>query len=349
MMGRSRRLIFALAAGLVSGTLTGSPSQAQAPELDTLSMSIGVDLPFLVHIVAREKGWFRDAGFKTVDFKTFSSGNLAGEALLAGQVHVWTPGNLPPVSMAHNGVPVVVLGTNAVSHGLEKLVVRKDANVESPEDLYRVKLGLLISSTSGAMLANIAKRYKLDSSKIQAVNLAPPEAMASLANNEIQGIIFWEPWPYKALHELETKLVHTGTKSFFKQNHGQEAQVSNNRTIWVASEDFVRRNPNTTKALVRVLLKTQDYIRDPANRDEVLKIYSEFQKQALEMNKELLGDYTFNPAVDEAYVQDMTAIADFLESTNRISSRKDIITYTYTEPMKQVDPSLVKVEGRWKP
>jgi ABC-type nitrate/sulfonate/bicarbonate transport system substrate-binding protein len=349
MIGQSRRFLLTLAAGLLCGALTAGPSRGQAPEVDTLSMSIGVDLPFLVHIVAREKGWFKDAGFKSVDFKTFSSGNLAGEALLAGQIDLWTPGNLPPVSMAHNGVPVVVLGTNAVSHGLEKLVVRKDANVESPEDLYKVKIGLLLSSTSGAMLANIAKRYGLDASRIQAVNLAPPEAMASLANNEIQGIIFWEPWPYKALHELDTKLVHTGTESFFKQNHGQEAQVSNNRTVWVASEDFVRRNSNATKALVRVLLKTQNYIRDPANRDEVLKIYSDFQKQPLEMNKELLGDYTFDPAVDQAYVQDMAAIADFLESTNRISSRKDILSYTYTDPMKQIDASLVKVEGKWKP
>jgi ABC-type nitrate/sulfonate/bicarbonate transport system substrate-binding protein len=349
MQRQSRRMLMMLAAGLMSGLSVVGPSRAQAPEVDKLSMSIGVDLPFLVHIVAKEKGWFQEAGFKTVEFKTFISGNLAGEALLADQIQLWTPGNLPPISMAHNGIPVVILGTNAVSHGLEKLVVRKDAKVEKPEDLYKVKLGLLLSSTSGAMLGNIAKTYNLDMNKIQAVNLAPPEAMASLANNEIQGIIFWEPWPYKALHELDTKLVHTGTKSYFGQTEGRNAQVSNNRTVWVASEDWVRRHPNATKALVKVLLKTQAYIRDPANRDEVLKIYSDFQKQPLEMNKELLGDYTFDPTVDQTYVEDMGAIADFLESTNRISNRMDILTYTNTEPMKEVDPSLVKVEGKWKP
>jgi hypothetical protein len=67
------------------------------------------------------------------------------------------------------------------------------------------------------------------------------------------------------------------------------------------------------------------------------------------MNKALIGDYTFDPAVDKAYVEDMSAIADFLESTNRISNRRDVLTYTYTEPMKAVDPSLVTVEGQWKP
>jgi ABC-type nitrate/sulfonate/bicarbonate transport system substrate-binding protein len=339
-----------IAAGLISVAGSVAPLAAQEVETDTINMSIGPDLPFLVHIVAREKGWFAEAGFKNVEFKTFASGNLAGEALLAGEIQLWTPGNLPPVSMAHNGVPVVVLGTNAVSHGLEKIVVRKDAGVETPEDLYKVKLGLLLSSTSGALLANMAEHYGLDASKFQTVNLAPPEALAAMANNEIQGIIFWEPFPYRAVKEQDARIVHSGTKSFFAKNNGEEVPVSNNRTVWIASQDWVREHPNATNALVKVLLKAQAYVADPANRDEVLKIYSDFQKQPLEMNQQLISDYTFDPTVDEAYVEDMKAIADFLKATNRIQGdAMDVLTYTYTDPMKAVDPSLVVVEGQWKP
>src|SRR5690606_37807925 len=128
-----------LAAGLFA--MTASAATAQV-ETDTLGISIGVDLPFLVHVVAKEKGWFADAGFTNVEFKTFQSGNMAGEAIVAGEIQLWTPGNLPPVAMVHNGIPVVVLGTNAVSHGLEKIVVRNDAGVNAPEDLYKIKLGL---------------------------------------------------------------------------------------------------------------------------------------------------------------------------------------------------------------
>ena len=32
-----------------------------------------------------------------------------------------------------------------------------------------------------------------------------------------------------------------------------------------------------------------------------------------------------------------------------IRDKKDILSYTYTDPMKEVDPSLVQVEGTWKP
>ena len=343
-------LTTAVTAGFLAISAMATPASAQALETDSLSMSIGPDLPFLVHIVAKEKGWFEEAGFKSVDFKTFASGNLAGEALLSGDIQLWTPGNLPPVSMAHNGIPVVILGSNAVSHGLEKIVVRKDAGVENPEDLYKVKLGLLVSSTSGALLGNVAKHYGLDMSKIQTVNLAPTEAMAAMANNEIQGIIFWEPFPYRAVHELDGKIVHTGTKSYFAQNSGEDVAVSANRTVWVASQDWVRANPNAANALVKVLLKAQAYVSDPANKDEVLKIYSDFQKQPLEMNQALLSDYTFDPTVDQSYVDDMNAVANFLKDTNRIQGDiMDILSYTYTDPMKAVDPSLVKIEGYWKP
>lgn len=327
-----------------------APASAQKVETDTLSIGIGPDLPFLVHIVAKEKGWFAEAGFKNIEFKTFASGNLAGEALLAGGIQLWTPGNLPPVSMAHNGVPVVILGTNAVSHGLEKIAVRADAGVEKPEDLYKVKLGLLVSSTSGALLANVANHYRLDVRKIQTVNLAPPEAMAAMANNEIQGIIFWEPFPYRAMKEQKAKIVHTGTKSFFAGNSGEEVQVSNNRTVWVASQDWVRRNPNAARALVKVLLKAQAYVSNPANKDEALKIYADFQKQPLEMNQALIAAYTFNPKVDKAYADDMAAMAQFLKATNRIKGEvMGVLSYTYTDPMKAVDSSLVEIEGTWKP
>lgn len=346
-MKRFLRTLISAAAFAVMVPLAAS---AQQVETDTLNISIGPDLPFLVHIVAKEKGWFADAGFKNVEFKTFASGNLAGEALLADQIQLWTPGNLPPVSMAHNGIPVVILGSNAVSHGLEKIVVRKDAGVENPEDLYKVKLGLLVSSTSGALLGNVAKHYGLDAAKIQTVNLAPPEALAAMSNNEIQGIVFWEPFPYRAVKEQDGKIIHTGTKSFFAKNNGEDVAVSNNRTIWVASQDWVRANPNATNALVKVLVKAQAYVADPANKDEVLKIFSDAQKQPVEMNQALLDNYTFTAKVDKSYVDDMAAIADYLQATNRIQGeKKDVLTYTYTEPLKAVDPSFVEVEGQWKP
>jgi ABC-type nitrate/sulfonate/bicarbonate transport system substrate-binding protein len=333
----------------VALTLAATGATAQELETDTLSMSIGVDLPFLVHIVAKEKGWLEDAGFTNVEFETFQSGNLAGEALLSGDIQLWTPGNLPPIAMAHNGVPVVVLGSNAVSHGLEKIVVREDAGVEAPEDLYDVRLGLFVSSTSGALVGNVAKHYGLDPARLNLVNLAPSEAMAAMKNDEIQGIVFWEPWPYLALDQMDAKVVHSGTVSGFGANEGEEVQVSNNRTVWVASQDWVRDHPNAAAALIEVLVETQEWVSDPANQAEALQIFSDFQDQPLEMNEALLSNYTFDATIDAQYVEDMNAITTFLQETNRISDPQDPLSYTYSAPLAAADPALVKIEGGWQP
>ncbi|MGI9388446.1 MAG: ABC transporter substrate-binding protein [Boseongicola sp.] len=349
MLRLTKPLTTLMGLSMLVATTATTPALSADIEVDSLSMSLGVDLPFLPHIVAFKKGWFADAGFKNVEFKKFNSGAQAGEALLADEIQLWTPGNLPPISMAHNGVPVVMLGTNCINHPLEKIVVRKDAGVTKPEDLYKTKLGLFLGSTSGALLGNVANHYGLDFKKIPAINLGPPEAMAAMAKNEIQGIVFWEPWPYRALQKIDSVVVHTGTVSYFDANKGEKVQVSNNRSMWVVAESWAKANPKATKALVKVLLKAQSWVKDPANTSEAVKIFSEFQKQPVEMNMALLDNYVFDPTVDEAYVKDMDAIAAFLQATKRIRDKKDILSYTYTDPMKDVDPSLVKVEGAWKP
>lgn len=349
-MNSKRRHLIA-GAGLLAGAAAFpgfARAQAPRPESANLALGFGVDPPFAPHILGITQGWFRDAGFADVKTRTFTAGALAGEALLSGDIQLWTPGNLPPISMASNGSPIVVLGTNCVNWNLEKLVVRNDANVNAPEDLYRIKIGLLQGSTSSALLHHLAQHYKLDPQKLQVVNLPPPEQLAGLASGTVQGLLCWEPWPFRALAAGQSKVVHTGSTSYFAANKGQTVRVSNNRSILVANQDFVRKNPQAVSAMLAVLLRGQRQAADPARRDETVRIFSEFQKQDAAMNRAIWGDYVFNPAFDEAYVEDMERTAAFLQSTGRIKNRIHVLDYTYSEPLERLDPALVKVRGRWK-
>lgn len=348
MSGRWMRILIGV--GLAVALLhAAGPGAATEPEVKKLALGFGIDLPFAPHVIAISKGWFREAGFTEVTTKTFTAGALAGEALIAGEIQLWTPGNLPPISMFHNGIPVVLLGTNCVNWGLEKLVVRKDANVRTPEDLYRVKIGLLQGSTSSAMLHYLARHYKLDEKRLQVVNLPPPEQLASLLSGNVHGVLVWEPWIYRALQNPGMELVHTGLTSHFPGNMGEQVKVSDNRSVFVASQDFVRKNPRTVRAMMEVLLRAQRYVVDPKNKEEVLRVFSDFQKQDVAANRAIWENYVFNPAFDEAYVQDMERMSAFLETTGRIKKRTHILDYTYTDPVADLDASLAKVKGRWKP
>jgi ABC-type nitrate/sulfonate/bicarbonate transport system substrate-binding protein len=349
MSGWPRQLLLSVA--LTAGALMPGVSTAAdgEPEISELALGFGVDVAFAPHVVAIEKGWFEEAGFENVSTKTFTAGALAGEALVAGEIQLWTPGNLPPISMVHNAIPVVVIGNNAIANGLEKLVVRKDAGVEKPEDLCDIKIGLLQGSTSSAFLAKLAEHYGVDASCLQVVNLPPPEQLASMVSGDTQALLSWEPWPYRALEGTEAEVVHTGLVSHFPQNEGEPVKVSHNRSLYVVSQEFARANPNAVQALIDVLTRAQKYVADPAHREEVVKLFSDFQNQDPGVNAKLWDNFVFDPTIGESYVADMEATADFLEKSGRIRDRMDVLDYTYTGPLEAADPSLVQTAGKWQP
>ncbi len=318
------------------------------PEISTISLGFGVDPPFAPHVVAIEKGWFQEAGFENVETKTFTAGALAGEALAAGEIHLWTPGNVPPISMRHNALPIVILGTNSLAY-MEHLVVRADANVQSPEDLYNIRIGLLEGSTASAVLANLAKHYGLDLNRIQVVNLPPPEQLTALVSGENQAFIAWQPWPYLATQQADVVFLNTGVISGFPQDAGERVQTSHTRSPWVASEEFVRNNPNAANAMMKVMLRAQAYVANPANRAEVIRLFSEFQEQPIEQNEAIWDNYIFDPTFGESYLVDMQAYTDFLAAAGRISDPMDPLEYTYTGYVEEFRPNLVTVQGKWQP
>ncbi|HEX2885200.1 ABC transporter substrate-binding protein [Vineibacter terrae] len=334
------------AAGLAAPTLL--KAQGPAPEVKSIALGFGIDPPFAPHILAIRKGWFAEAGFTDVKTQSFASGNLAGEALMAGQIQIWTPGNLPPIAMAANGVPVVVLGTNCVNWNLEKLVVRNDANVSKPEDLYGIKIALIQGSTSSAFIATLAKHYALDERRLQIVNLPPPEQLAAFTAKDVQALLCWEPWPYRALAAVPSQVVHSGLISGFAANKGATVKVSNNRSIWVTSQDFARRNPKATRAVLAVLLRAQKYVANKKNQDEVIQVFSEHLKQDPSMNKAIWDNFVFDPSFDEAYLDDMSRTADYLLAAGRIRSKVDPLSFSHTSLMKELDPAAVKIAGGWK-
>lgn len=339
-----------LSALVVAGMMCGFSGQANAePETKNLKISFGIDLPFAPHVIALKKGWFKEAGFENVEPVSFSAGALAGEALLAGEIQIWQPSNIPPTSMAHNAVPVALIANGSILTGLEKLVVRSDANVSKPEDLYNIKIGLLVGSSSGMMLNNIINAYNLDKDKIQAINLAPPEALASMAANEIQGLLIWEPWPYRALAEIDSKVVHTGLKSFFDHNTGETVQVSNLRSVMVASQDFISDNPESIKAYLSVMAKAHAYAADPGNKEEVVAAFAEFQKQPTQISTDLYENYDYDLTIDDKFMSDVDEVIEYLFSVGRIKSKMKAADFIYTEGLKEADPGLVKADGAWKP
>jgi ABC-type nitrate/sulfonate/bicarbonate transport system substrate-binding protein len=342
-----RVTILSVAAAFIvaAGSLFAAGSQeGMAPgkvEIKKLVLHFQPNDVFAPHSVAMEKGWFKEAGFEEVEYKSFTAGALAGEALLAGEIHVWNPGNLPVISMRHNGVPVVVAGVLTVCPG-EFLFVRNDAGVSRPEDLYKVRIGLLDGSTQTAVINNLAEHYGLDKSRLTIVNLSPPDQVTALTNNEIQASPLFPPFPYFP----EVRKIATYMFDSLKFSH-------TNVPI-VFTEEFLRKNPNAAREIVRVLVRGQEYCDNPANKAEVMKIHQKYTEQKMDIIEMGWEPYWTHPElpngpIDQRYLTDMQNYTDFLYEQGRIKEKIDPLDYTYTGFLKEIKPEYVKIEGRWKP
>jgi ABC-type nitrate/sulfonate/bicarbonate transport system substrate-binding protein len=339
MKGKIGWIVLAFCGVISVLLLVGGAAEAQRGDLELKKIAVHFQTnpPFAPVSVALEKGWFKEAGFESAMVKSFSSGHLAGEALMSGDLHVWLPGNMPVISMKHNGLPIVVIGNLNICPA-EFLMVRNDAGVTKPADLYRIKIGLSQGSTASGVIDELARHNGLDVKKLQLVNLAPPEQVTALKNNEIQAMLSWPP------NTFQVKDIATYKFDSLKFSH--------TRIPIVVTEEFIRKYPNTTKAILKVLYRGQAFIIDKANWPEAMQLHAKRAETPLKLvedmwlvNWDLSRDHG---SVNQKFVDDFDVYTQFQLRNGMIKSAIPVLDYTFTGYLKEIDPNYVKIEGKWK-
>ena len=319
-----------------------------APEKSEITIAVGPDWGTGGHaVIALARGYFAEEGFTKVNLKTFPAGLMQVEAMVSGAVDVANPAQGPVISMRSNGVPVVVLSSLSTYDDAIALLLRKSAGLKDPKQLEGMKIGLLKGTSAEQMLIAIAKHYKLDAAKIQMVNLAPPEQLASLATGAIDGICVWQPWVFQASQKVPVEVVHTGSTSRFAGNAGAGVQVDQTRGVLATTERFAKANPRTVDALLRAYAKAQAYMTDPKHYAEAVGLFSKHHNQDTQNNMEIIKSYKLTLALDDRYLEDMVSVQTFLHETGRVRSKPEVVTFTYASPLSKVAPSLVST--RFKP
>lgn len=322
-------------------------------ELEDTSISIGLGLdPGLApQMVAIDKGFLEDRGFTDIKTSMYDAGALSGEALAAGEIDLWGPANFPPINMRHNGVPIVVTGT-AAGGWSEKLVVRSDAGVTSAEDLKDIKITLLEGSASSAVVSKFADELGMSVSDLQLVNLPPAEELVALANDEVQGMLIWNPWTVRFEEEYPDVPITTlweQNTSYFPESEGEELDASSSRMLFVMTENFITTTPNKAAAVMESMFEAQEWLRDPANREEAIDIFVKYTEYERSTAEAVWDDFTFEPALDQEYLDDMATYTDYLTDVGAIADPVSAQEYTYAGFVEAYDPAMVGGEGYWQP
>src|SRR5579884_69150 len=232
---------------------------AAAPRLETVSVLLdwfpdGYHSPFYV---AREKGYYREAGLEVEIHEGKGSGNVAQLVGTKNATFGFAEGAAVAKAIGQ-GIPVrMVAGIFRRSPlGLSYL---KESGISGPKDLEGKTYGVVPSSASHSLWPAFLAANNIDESKITEVNIEPTGADAAMLTGRIQftdAIVSGEPVRYAAAGK-EGGILLFSDYGLTVVGHGIIANV-----------DTIQEKPALTRGLVEASLRAWDDARK--NPDEAV-------------------------------------------------------------------------------
>lgn len=310
--------------GLACGTLALSAATAQAET----TLVVGYQQIVGPFVSAIADGSFdraaKEAGYK-IDWRQFSSAGDISTALASGDVPVGVLGSTGITAAATRGVDIELFWILDNIGKSEALVARNGSGITKPQDLIGKKVAVPFVSTSHFhLLVGLTKLWKMDPSKVNILNMQPPQIVAAWQRGDIDAAYVWPP----ALTEIQK----TGTTITDSAQIGAQSVPTFDGIV--ASKAWAAKNPKFMAAFTKVLAKSySDYNANSAKMasssqdikgiikmiggkpDDILSalkllIFPDAKEQA---SKTWLGG-----GKDGGAVRALTASADFLKSQRQI-------------------------------
>ncbi len=336
-----RALIVALAALVLLGPAAGA--FAQKPEVTDIDAWLVRDPQMSAQFaVADQMGYFKAEGLK-INIRWYIAGTDLPSMWGAGNVHLGTATATMVVPIAASGQAIYNISPQSDIAGVQQVILGKRAQeiVKSPKDLEKLKIGMPKGASVTMAIQNMARANGVDFTKLQFVNLAPPDAITALAKGDIDVMAAWAPWTFRAMKEAGGKLYFTGSQSHIPGKDGPVDWLQVHAGI-VASGKMLRENPNTLKAVLRAVRKATDTLN--RDRDACIKIVSREMKIDEALAREIMTYNVYSMEMNDKIVKGMGDFVEFLHSLDRIKEKFPPERVFYTKLLEDVDPALVK----WK-
>lgn len=208
--------------------------------------------------VAIDKGWFKEAGVDA-DFIWFEYAPSM-EAFSAGKVDAVAVTNGDALVTGAAGSPSKAIIINDISNGNDMVVARP--GIGGIKELAGKKIGVELGFVDHLLLLKALEANGMKESDVTLVNLPTHETAKALASGDVDAIAAWQPNSGQALKALP------GSKAIYSS-----------RDVPGLIYDVLAVNPASLSAraadwekVAAVWYRVVDYLKDPATRDDAIKI-----------------------------------------------------------------------------
>lgn len=312
-MNMLKRSVVALSLGL-SVFMVGCDNTAKVAESKTTSESVSgsktitigySDYPgYVAWQVAIDKGWFKEAGLN-VEFKWFDYSSSLN-AFAASQLDAVLLASGDAMLTSAGGVKSVMIMATDYSSGNDVIIAKSGINTVA--DLKGKSIAVEKGLVDHYLLDTVLKDQKISFSDVKLVNTVTNELPQVFASPDVGAIAVWQPVADQALKAVAgSKIIYSSADKpglIYDALAVNPKHLSANRDEW--------------KQIIQIWDKTVDYIRDPATRDDAIKIMS----ARVGVEPTLYGKY-----VEGTYLLD-------LEENSKVFTKHDDLTSIYGSTYK---------------
>ena len=266
-----RSAFMKLTIGVSLGATVASPQVAAAQSLTPLRvLSLPVD-PVKQVLYAMQSGIFRKHGLQ-VDLSPMSSGAAMVSAVVGGSAE-FGAGTLFTIANAHGrGIPVQMIAPIAIydtDQCDEWLLVRKDSAIHTARDLN----GKIMAADAPNDISVAATRAWIDQhggdgKSLQSLGMSSSEQLSALQQGRVDLVVLKPPF------------LTIGMNSGRVRPLGKPLDAIAPHFLlscWIATTDYITKNPATVKAFVDGLVEAARYTN--RHQAETIPLVAQFSKQ----------------------------------------------------------------------
>ena len=331
----------ALAVAAITVTMPAAKASAQALEKTSIEIVAVRDAQLGSQVAISDAlELFKDEGLDVTVNWTQSGADVI-TIMAGGSQYLATAGAFNQLVLSSQNVPVKTISALADMTGTQGLGLRPGLKISSPKELEGKKFSFTQGTPNLLILARLADRYGVDMNKIELTNLDPSEGLAAVSRGDLDGFLGPQPFLYR-LTTLGGSIYATGKELNFTDTPEKlslENQLLYVHSVMLGSEEWIKANPNTTKAVLRALNKATDIINNDRPRAvEVMKNFLKLDAAAIE---QMMNQNSYSLAVDASLDKSIRFLSDWGMNIKRLPKAitpEEVLDLTL---LKEVDPSLV--------
>lgn len=313
---------------------------AAAPELKELTGWGVIDAQISSQqIIADKRGFFKEQGI-TVKNRLVQAGPDIGPLIAGGSAPVSFETNITVIIVQASDVPAIIVAPLANIAGTQAVVGRKGLKLKSAKDLEGKRIGMIRGAGVLIAIRSMAKELGVDINKIKFINMAPADQVAALSKGDIDAMAAWEPWVTKGIG-AGGEFLFSGKRANLPDKKGRVDWMDFHTTIQV-TKDFLKKNPETIKRMLRGLKKATDFVNE--NRTEAINLLSPVLNLSKGELREMMNRNTYSMVVDDSFVKGSATITSFMLELKNIPKGPKLKDYVDFSLLAEVDPSLIKVK-----